>query len=63
MKEYIFAHVRRRCSIHQPIFMFLDVNVCSQLGFPMLNDNAQVTPTCEKPSPATAQRDQRMEMR
>ena len=39
--------------------MFRDTKVCVQLGSPMLNDDAQVTPTCEKPSPG----DQTMKMR
>ena len=48
---------------HQSIFMQRDLKVCSQLGYPMLNDDAQVAPTRDKPSPGTARRDQSMQMR
>ena len=39
-----------------------DVKVYAQLGSPMLNDDVQVTPMREKPSPATARRDQTIQM-
>ena len=51
------------CSILSSLFMRRDENVSCQLEFPMLNGDAQVTPTREKPSPGTARRDQSMETR
>ncbi len=46
------------CIVHPSLFMSPDIKVYSQLGFPMLNSVMQATPTCAKPSPATARRDQ-----
>ena len=45
------------------LFMLPNEEVSCQLRFPMLNDVMQAAPTREKPSPATARRDQMMQTR
>ena len=47
---------------HQSIFMRPDLEVCSQLGFPMLNDVMQAASKREKPSPDATWHDQTIQM-
>ena len=49
------------CNQHQSLLVVPGLNVCCQLGFAMLNVIVQVGLMREKPSPATAWRDQTMQ--
>ena len=51
------------CITHPSILTLPDEKVYSELGWPMLNNVMQATPTHEKPSPGSARRDQTTQTR